>query len=261
MTSTGDLAPPTAADTAADLRGRWLSSRRPKADTALDLYCFAHAGGSAGEFLRWSGGLPGVRLWAVKMPGRAPRQDEAPYTRMTELVDDLVSQVDFGERDFAFFGHSLGALVAFEVTRALRRAGRRQPRRLLLSSMQPPPITTSQNAHLLPGDELLAEVERRWGALPRAVHDDPELKDIVLGYFRADAELAETYTYVPEEPLDVPVTVFAGDEEERDQLGWHVHTTAECDVHVLRGGHFYFRDPEQQRELLRLAGHALNPRQ
>ncbi|WP_149179206.1 thioesterase II family protein [Streptomyces sp. TRM49041] len=250
--------PDPASDAVKTPESRWLSSRRQKTDTALDLFCFAHAGGSAGEFLRWSGGLPGVRLWAVKLPGRAPRQDEPPYTRMTALVDDLVAQVEFGRRDFAFFGHSLGALVAFEAARALRRAGRRQPSRLLLSSMQPPPITTRQAAHRLPGDELLAEVERRWGALPRAIHDDPELREIVLGYFRADAELAETYAYVPEDPLDVPVTVFAGDQEDRDQLGWHVHTRAECDTHVLRGGHFYFRDPEQQRELLRLIGRALS---
>ncbi|MGD3111881.1 thioesterase II family protein [Streptomyces sp. YGL11-2] len=236
---------------------RWLSSRRQKTETTLDLFCFAHAGGSAGEFLRWSGGLPGIRLWAVKMPGRAPRESEPPYTRMTDLVGDLVDQVEFGRREFAFFGHSLGALVAFEVARALRKAGRRQPQRLLLSSMQPPPITTRQAAHELPGDELLAEVERRWGALPQAIHEDQELKEIVLGYFRADAELAETYEYVAEAPLDIPITAFAGDQEEREQLGWNVHTRAEYGAHVLRGGHFYFRDPEQQSELLRLIGREL----
>ncbi|MEV6479348.1 alpha/beta fold hydrolase [Streptomyces sp. NPDC051576] len=236
---------------------RWLAGRRPRGDTTLDLFCFPPAGGSASEFLRWDASLPGVRLWAVKMPGRAPRHDEPPYTRMTELVADLVEQVEFGRRDFAFFGHSLGALVAFEVTRALRRTGRRQPSRLLLSSMQPPPITTSRVAHRLPGDELLAEVERRWGALPQALHDDPELREIVLGTLRADAELAETYAYLPEEPLDVPVTAIAGDLEEREQLRWHTHTRAGCETHLLRGGHFYFRDPGQQQALLRLVGGAL----
>jgi surfactin synthase thioesterase subunit len=244
--------------TAPDLRARWLSSRKPRSQTTLDLYCFAHAGGSAGEFLRWSVDLPGIRLWAVRLPGRAPRQEEPPYTRMTDLVADLVEQVDFGFRDFAFFGHSLGALIAFETTRALRRAGLRQPRRLLLSSMQPPPITTRRTAHLLPDDELLAEVERRWGAMPQVIHDEPELKALALDQLRADASLAETHEYVPEEPLDIPFSVFAGDQEDPGQLGWDVHTRAACEAHLLRGGHFYFRDPEQQHALLGLIRGALD---
>lgn len=235
----------------------WLSSRRQQAETSMDLYCFAHAGGSAGEFLRWSSGLTGVRLWAVKTPGRVPRHTEPAYTRMTDLVGDLVEQVEFGRREFAFFGHSLGALVAFEVTRALRRAGRRLPRRLFVSSMQPPPIRTSALVRDLPTEQLLAVLEERWGALPQIVHDDEDLRDLVVGCLRADAELAETYAYVEEEPLDIPITAFVGDQENHDQLGWHTHTHAAIETHVLRGGHFYFRDQDQQRELLRLIDQAL----
>ncbi|MEU1463097.1 alpha/beta fold hydrolase [Streptomyces sp. NPDC005727] len=245
------------AGTTAELRARWLSGRRPKTETTLDLYCFAHAGGSAGEFVRWGGALPGIRLWAVKLPGRVPRQDEAPYLRISDLVTDLVEQVDFGQRDFAFFGHSLGALIAFETTRALRRAGLRVPRALLLSSMQPPPISTRRNVHELPDDELLAEIERRWGALPLVVHEAPDLKRLALRYLRADAELADSHEYVAEEPLDIPITTFAGDEEDPGQLDWSAHTRSTFTKHLLPGGHFYFRDPRTQAELLRLIGDAL----
>ncbi|GAA2268793.1 alpha/beta fold hydrolase [Kitasatospora cystarginea] len=252
MTGGADVTSP--ALTAAE--SRWLSSRRSRQETFTDLYCFAHAGGSAGEFMRWSDGLPGVKLWAVRMPGRAPRESEPPYTRMTELVADLVEQIDFSRRDFAFFGHSLGGLVAFEVTRALRKAGRKLPSRLLISSMQPPPITTTKGASRLSSEGLLAEIEGRWGALPQEIHDDAELKEIVLGYLRSDAEIADTYEYVAEEPLPVPITAFVGSEENRAQLDWQTHTTAGLDAHVLKGGHFYFRDGEQQRELIRLIGRA-----
>ncbi|MFF8964575.1 thioesterase II family protein [Streptomyces globisporus] len=243
-------------------RARWFSSRRPRSATGLDLYCFAHAGGSAGEFLRWGPGLPGVRLWAVKLPGRAPREAETPYSRIDELVDDLVAQVDFGQegsapREFAFFGHSLGALVAFETARALRRAGLRQPRHLLLSSMQPPPLRLSGRTHLLPDEELLAEVERRWGGLPQVVQDEPELRRIAVRQLRADALLAETHTYVAEDPLDIPVTTFAGDQEDPGQLDWAEHTRRGCTPHVLAGGHFYFRDPGQQDVLLGLMSRAV----
>ncbi|MFB7677876.1 thioesterase II family protein [Kitasatospora purpeofusca] len=262
MNGTGD---PTGADQVAaaamtaELRDRWLSGRKPRTETALDLYCFAHAGGSAGEFVRWGSGLPGVRVWAVRLPGRAPRQDEAPYKRIGDLVTDLVEQVDFGRREFAFFGHSLGALIAFETTRALRRAGLRPPRALLLSSMQPPPVRTSRNIHLLPDDELLEQVESRWGALPMAVHEEPDLKRLALRYLRADAELAESHEYLVEDPLDTPITAFAGDEEDPGQLDWGSHTRGAFAAHRVPGGHFYFRDPKSQAELLRLVGAALNP--
>lgn len=262
MTGTGPTSPTTReVDTklsAEQLRARWLSSRRPRSDTTLDLYCFAHAGGSAGEFLRWSADLPGIRLWAVKLPGRVPRQAEEPYTRVADLVSDLVEQVDFGQRDFAFFGHSLGALIAFETARALRRNAKRPPRRLLLSSMPPPPFTTRGTAHQMPDAELLAVIEQRWGGLPQVVDDDSELRALALQHLRADAVLAETYSYVPGEPLDLPFTVFAGDEEDSGQLDWRAHTLGSHDAHVLRGGHFYFRDQGSQRELLRLVADALN---
>ncbi|MEV7779608.1 alpha/beta fold hydrolase [Kitasatospora sp. NPDC088351] len=260
MTGTGTATgggPAPEATTPADLQARWLSGRRPRTETTLDLYCFAHAGGSAGEFVRWGGALPGIRVWAVKLPGRAPRQDEAPYTRIGDLVRDLVEQADFGRRDFAFFGHSLGALIAFETTRALRRAGRRLPRALLLSSMQPPPLPERRNIRDLPDDELLAAIEERWGALPMVVHEESDLKRLALRYLRADAELADSHEYVAEEPLDIPITAFVGDQEDPGQLAWAPHTRNAFAAHVLPGGHFYFRDPQSQAELLRIVNDAL----
>ncbi|MFD7432267.1 thioesterase II family protein [Streptomyces sp. NPDC059818] len=236
---------------------RWLACRDSKPGATVELYCFAHAGGSVGEFLRWSGDLPGVRVLGVKMPGRAPREKEPPFTRMADLVATLVDQVDFGPGPFAFFGHSLGGLVAHEVARALRTAGRPQPTRLFVSSVQPPPIVSRRPVHGLPQAELLSEIEHRWGALPAAVHEDDELRDIVLGYFRADMEIAETYAFVPEPPLAVPVTAFVGDQEDSDLTGWRGRTCQAFEHRTLRGGHFYFRDPEQRRELLRHVHRAL----
>ncbi|WP_412076207.1 thioesterase II family protein [Streptomyces xanthophaeus] len=254
------MAHPTAAAarSAGPTATRWLACRDRKPGATAQLYCFAHAGGSAGEFLRWSDDLPGVRVLGLKLPGRAPRQQEPPFTRMPDLVDALVEQVGFGPGPFAFFGHSLGGLVAHEVARRLRDAGRPGPRRLFVSSVQPPPFTTRQPVHRLPPGELLTEIERRWGALPAVVHEDDELRDVVLGYFRADMEIAETYAFDPGTPLTVPVTAFAGDQEDGDLTGWGAHTTGPFRHHTLRGGHFYFRDPEQRRELLHHVHRALS---
>ena len=240
----------------APARPRWLVRRQDRPDAVADLYCFPHAGGSPGEYVRWADDLPDIRLWAVQLPGRGSRLAEAPYTRMAQLVETIAEQVPFG-RPFALFGHSLGGLVAFEVARALRDAGL-EPDHLLLSSCPPPPVPHAGDpVHLLPDAELLAEVERRWGALPAQVRENPRLASVAAGCFRADIELYETYEHVPGTPLRCPVTVFAGTGEQaalplRD---WRRHTTGPFQACFLPGGHFYHR--QQRRELLRMIHHAM----
>ncbi|RKH39255.1 thioesterase, partial [Corallococcus sp. AB050B] len=98
----------------------------------MRLFCFPHSGGSVGEYVRWADLLPDLEVWGVQFPGRGARAEEAPFTRLNELVDALVRAVDFGA-SFAFFGHSLGALVAFETARRLRDLGRTPPDALFLS--------------------------------------------------------------------------------------------------------------------------------
>ncbi|MFD5751109.1 thioesterase II family protein [Streptomyces sp. NPDC127033] len=236
---------------------RWLACREPRPTAFADLYCFAHAGGSAGEFVRWSDELPGVQVRGVKMPGRAPREHEPPFVRMTDIVEALLEEVEFGPGPFAFFGHSLGGLVAHELTRALRDTGRPQPRRLFVSSVQPPPVTARRPVHRLPAPELVTELERRWGPLPSLVHEDEGLRDLVLGYFRADMEIAETYGFVPGTPLDIPLTAFVGAEEDGELSGWRALTTGEFAQHTVPGGHFHFRNPGARQELLRLVHRAM----
>ncbi|MFF3767073.1 thioesterase II family protein [Streptomyces sp. NPDC001922] len=247
--------PGAAATTPVD--SRWLACRDAKPDASADLYCFAHAGGSAGEFVRWSDQLPGIRVRGVKLPGRAPRQDEPPITRMTELVRTLVAEIEFGPGRFAFFGHSLGGLVAHEVARTLRDTGRRMPEQIFVSSVQAPPVQVARPVHGLPPGELLVEIERRWGALPPLVHEDEDLRDLVLGYFRADMEIAETYDFAPGPPLDLPLTVFVGEEEAGDLQGWAVHTSGSFHHHTVPGGHFHFRVPGPRQELLRIVHRAM----
>ncbi|MGW5605377.1 acyltransferase domain-containing protein [Streptomyces sp. NPDC003753] len=233
-------------------RGRWLVTRTRRPDAVADLYCFAHAGGSPGEYVRFGDELPELEVHGIQLPGRAARHAEPPVTGMPELVDAVVAVLE-PQRPFAFFGHSLGGLVAFEVTRALRRLGRPLPTRLLLSSSPPPPHPrAATTVHTLPDDELLAEVERRWGALPAQVHEDAALRAMVLGTFRADLRIFETYPFEPGPPLQIPLTVFAG-EQERETLrveNWREHTEGPFETVHLPGGHFYFRAPDQRHRLL-----------
>ncbi|GAA2777035.1 thioesterase II family protein [Saccharopolyspora taberi] len=236
---------------------RWLVRRVRRPDAPIDLYCFPHAGGSAGEYVRWSDDLAEAQVWGVQLPGRASRMSEPSITRMDELVERVVDGIDFGER-FALFGHSLGSLVAFEVARALQRDGKPLPQRLFVSSGPPPPVPRgTERIHDLPDDAFLTRVEQLWGALPEPIKSNADLLKIALGQFRADLAVFETYEHQPGPPLDSPITAFAGAQEAlaADLDGWKAHTAADFESHVLPGHHFYLR--EQKAELLRHIAGAL----
>ncbi|MGW1895269.1 thioesterase II family protein [Streptomyces sp. NPDC002004] len=230
---------------------RWTVRRHRRPDAVTSLYCFPHAGGSPGEYVRWSDDLTGVQVWGVHLPGRTTRLDEPPFTRMGPLVDSLVQAVPF-DGPFVFFGHSLGALVAFETAKELSRRGRAQPGALIVSSCPAPPLPpVREPVHLLPDDDLLDEIERRWDEPLDHLRDDPGLREHALACFRADFTLLESYRSTPDVRLDCGVTVLAGTREPwtRGAADWAAHTRGPTEVRLLPGGHFHFR--ESRAEALR----------
>jgi surfactin synthase thioesterase subunit len=240
-------------------RSPWLLCRDRDPEARLRLYCFPHSGGSAGEYLRWGAGLPGVEVWGVQPPGRAGRMDEEPISDLRELVRRLLDEAEF-EAPFAFFGHSLGALVAFETARALRAAGRPQPVLLVTSALgapqhQPgrPPLGNVAD------DRLIGAMADRYDALPPELLEDEELRAQILGCLRADLALLDGYRHRPDAPLDLPIAVLGGreDTEPEEQLrDWAGHTTAWSRLDLLPGGHFYLR--EQHDIVHRIVGAALD---
>ncbi|MFF0752615.1 thioesterase II family protein [Streptomyces sp. NPDC004267] len=247
---------------------RWTVRRHRRPDAVAVLYCFPHAGGLPGEYVRWSDELPEAEVRGVHLPGRTTRRAEPPFTRMADLVDALVSAVDFAdpdgtgraERPFVFFGHSLGALVAFEVARELRARGRRLPERLIVSSCPAPPLPpVARPVHGMSDDELLDAIERGTGEPMAHLREDADLREHALASFRADYTLLERYAPAPAEPLDRPVTVLAGSEEPHAAWheGWAAHTSATTAQRVAAGGHFYFRAGQGRDDLLRVLRESL----
>jgi surfactin synthase thioesterase subunit len=222
----------------------WLVCRSRRPDAAVRLYCFPHSGGSPGEFVRWTERLPEVEVLGVQLPGRGARFTELALSDVRAMAVALVDSVDF-RAPFAFFGHSLGAFVAYETALVLRARDRSLPGWLFVSAC-PGPHVPCRRASLanLPDAELLDWIEGRYGPLGVKLRDDPELMALVLPAYRADFAAAETYEYVPGAPLDIPVTAVGGlDDEitEDDLRAWARHTTGLFTLNQYPGGHFYLR--------------------
>jgi medium-chain acyl-[acyl-carrier-protein] hydrolase len=223
----------------------WFCRAGGVVDAPVRLFCFPPAGGSAAAFLPWQPLLgPGVELWAAELPGRGLRLAEPPLRDLNDLVAQAADAVAaYADRPFALFGHSLGALVAFEVARSLRRAGRPGPVSLWVAGAEGPRTrSVERQVHDLPDAELVA-VLRDYGGTRPEVLADPELMELLMPMVRADLALSERYTYRVEDPLDVTVHVLVGDHDPyvdpARARGWSHESTRPIHRHVFAGGHFF----------------------
>jgi surfactin synthase thioesterase subunit len=220
---------------------RWLIRRDPRPAAAHRLHCFPYVGGSAGEFLRWADLMPDVEVSGVVPPGRGNRLFEPPFTRLPDLVAAVVAEAGI-PAGAALFGHSLGALLAYETARALTAAGR-PPAALVVSGHRPPHLPHGDTpVHHLPPDAFAEVVRARYPAPPPELTEDPELHALVLGTLRADLTVFETHQHVPGPPLDCPLLVLSGEDDvwaPRDLTPWQRHTTGACRIAMVPGDHFY----------------------
>ncbi|MFD8227580.1 thioesterase II family protein [Streptomyces massasporeus] len=225
--------------------GQWFRRFADPEPDALRLICFPHAGGAASAFQPLSRRLrPHVEVRAVQYPGRQDRRLETPVADIGELAAIVAGKLQDDETaaPFAFFGHSMGALVAYETARILEERGAPSPRRLFLSARGAPGPRRSPY-DVLPDDDAILTAVRRLGGTGVTLLDDPELVAMVLPALRADYAALAAYSWTPREPLHTPVTVLCGDADPvvsvEEAAGWGEFTRAETEVRVFPGGHFY----------------------
>jgi len=223
----------------------WFVISRPRPQAKLRLFCFPYSGAGANVFYQWSNILPpAIEVCAVQYPGRGTRMSEPPITRMADLVQALSPLFPaFFDKPFAFFGHSLGAVAAFELARALRRHYDALPVHLIVSGHSAPQIPDRRPPiHNLPDEAFIAEL-RKLNGTPEEVLQNQELVSLLLPILRADFELSETYVYQPDEPLATPLAAFGGLGDpfiNREELeAWEIHTTAGFRLRMFPGDHFY----------------------
>lgn len=191
----------------------------------------------------------------IQLPGRENRFSEPPFTQLFSLNEQLAyALIPYLDMPFAFFGHSMGALISFELSRYLCRNMGHIPKHLFVSAHRAPQLSDSNSSiYTLPESSFLEKI-RHLNGIPAEILDNPELLQLFLPILRADFTLCETYRYQPEIPLPCAITAFGGLRDEtllqQDLDAWRQQTQSTFRLHYFAGNHFFLH--ESQATLLNI---------
>ncbi len=224
----------------------WLQCLPAVGNPRARLFCLPHAGGGAAAFHSWNDALPAfVQICSVLLPGREARFSEPLYHQMDSLVDAMDRELrPWLDIPYAVFGHSMGALLAFEWVRKLQRDGHSMPAWLFLSGRRAPDLPGNTNLmHQLSDSEFVLELTRLYNGIPQEFLENAAFMEDFLPILRADVSVVESYCFREDQPLDCPITVFSGVDDTSvtwDQmLGWKRQTRRRFGMQIIPGGHFY----------------------
>ena len=234
----------------------WIPWKAQNPHARARLFCFPYAGGGAVIYRDWQKSFPQtIEVCPVQLPGRGGRLRETPFTQIKPLVEATAEALlPFLDKPFAFFGHSMGALISYELAQFLRSEQAAAPMLLFVGAHSAPHLRNRETiTYDLPHDEFLEELRRLKGT-PQQVLDHPELMKLMTPLLRADFEICETYPCSTAAPLASPIIAFGGvDDVEvpREKMEpWREHTTGHFALHMLNGDHFFIHT--SQPDILRI---------
>lgn len=225
----------------------------------IRLFCLPHSGATAQGYLRWTKALPSwIEVRPVETPGRGARAGEAPRTDLVGLAQDLAAELEpqLGSA-YALFGHSVGAIVAFELAHALIARGAPAPSRLFASASAAPALRDDRARAEPMSDEALLGELRRLGGTPEEALAEPELMALVLPALRADFLMSGFYARRPRAPLPCPITALGGAQDDvapQAIAAWEAETSAGFAMRLFEGGHFFIHEREREALDLVVAG-------
>ena len=231
----------------------WVRCSRPNPRARLRLFCFPYAGGTS-AYGTWIDQFPPevrreIELCSIHLPGRDSNQSEPLFHELSPLLDALAPVIaSYSDLPFAFFGHSMGALIGFELARQLRSRRLPGPVHLTVCGYRAPHLKDPHPPiHELPDAEFRAKL-REFGGTPDAVLRDAELMELLTPVLRADFAVCGSYSYAAEAPLDCSITVFGGNDDpkvSRDELSaWQAHTARSFSLRMFPGGHFFLQSAQ-----------------
>lgn len=223
----------------------WITVPKANPQADLRLFCFPYAGGSSTIFRTWLDKLPAnIEICPIELPGRGSKIKLAPLNRLEPIVKELALQIQsYLDKPFAFFGHSIGGILSFELTRLLSKNYGISPVNLFISAHRAPQIPDSEPPiHALPEADFIAKL-RNYNFTPNAVLEHQELMQLILPMLRADFAVGETYTYDHAPPLECPISVFGGLQDHQVTIeeleGWREQTNSYFLLNMLPGDHFF----------------------
>ncbi|HVC89126.1 MAG TPA: alpha/beta fold hydrolase [Acidobacteriaceae bacterium] len=219
---------------------------RPRPAASFRVFCFPHAGGAPIAFFPWAEWFSeDIECVCLQYRGRAQRIREKPLTSIGEFVSEISEDLAaLSDTPFAFYGHSFGGIVAFELARQLRRSGRPGPSHLFVGATRPPHLESPFSPiHALAKEDFIANVQSRYGGIPSVILEDAEVMKMFLPAMRGDFTAYESYRYEPGPPLDIPITAFGGAQDKAVEpeclYEWELHTQAVFASNILPGDHFF----------------------
>lgn len=239
----------------------WIAGSRASAATGLRLFCLPYAGGGASLYRDWGRLLPpGIAVCPVQLPGREGRIGEEPLAQLEPLVAAMADGLrPWLDRPFALFGHSMGALLGFELARLLRRRRWPGPLQLFVSAHRAPQLPDPEpEVYRLPQPAFLAKLRQLKGAGDDLL-DNAELMELLLPTLRADFAVCGTYAYADGPPLDCPIVAFAGTRDAivayDEVAAWRAQTRGAFTIRPMAGDHFFLQSA--QTSLVWAVGHSL----
>ena len=240
----------------------WIRCAKPNPAARLRLFCLPYAGGGASLFRDWGQALPdSVEVCAIQLPGREDRIAETPFRQVEDLLPVLLEKLrPYLDRPIAFFGHSMGAFLSYELARALTEE-HRGPAHLIVSGQRAPhlPLSRPSSYHL--SDAAFCDRLRSLNGTPASVLQEPELLTMILPLLRSDFEMSETYLRTSRSQLECPISVLGGEEDDEvDPAGleaWREATVGPVSVRMFPGDHFFLQS--QKDALLTLTEQTLRP--
>lgn len=232
----------------------------------IKLFCFPYAGGSEAIFTRWEQYIaPSIQLVPVELPGRSRRILDEPFRDKQQAVSELLQLLkkDIYHSRYALFGHSMGAMLCYELAQRIQAAGLPSPAHIFFSGRRAPHVARHEATpyHLL-DDEAFKQKIKELGGTPPEFFDFPELIELFLPILRSDFRIAEEDRIgQPVTPLDSDITVLIGTRDgfTREQCdGWHQHSKGISEIRYFEGGHFFLHDyPE---DIVRIVNSKLSVR-
>jgi medium-chain acyl-[acyl-carrier-protein] hydrolase len=229
----------------------WIEHLSSSKTPSVRLFCFPYAGGSGDVYRSWRRFLPEeLDVCLAHLPGHGGNVGKKPFTSFPALLKEIADRISpLIDIPYVLYGHSMGALISFELARELRLRAGAAPQHLFVSGCNAPQLPRKEPVTFsLPKDEFLRELRRLKGT-PAEVLENPELMELFMDVLRADFEMVQTYEHIPGEPLSCPITVYGGLADEYVSAAgcqaWKQQTSATCKVRMFKGDHFFIRNPDQ----------------